>query len=678
MLTVNTNKPYKIYAEHGEFEALKQFENIMNLDCVVKGALQADFHVGYTMPIGAVAAVDGQIFPSFVGFDIGCLDGDTEYLTRTGWKKIKDYDNEEILQYNLPTDTATFVTPLNYICKPTKGFYHLLQMDGVDQKLSADHKVLFFTKSGKKYSPKIYTAKQFVEKQISLKKGIQGGFKTTFDVAGILDKNISDELIRIIVMVSADGHIRKSGKVELHFRKERKIQRSQKLLDDAGIEYTKTIGVDGSTFIYFKHDDISSKELSQFWDCSARQLKIISEESLLWDGHVGNREFFTTTNKQNADLIQYAFAVNNVRCGLYTRNDERENYNAMYTVQKTKNNYVAMSNIKNIEFETSDENEYCFTVPTGFFVARRSNKIFITGNCGMGAVKTSFKLEDVKTNSQNIFDEIYKVIPTGFNINVKSSRWSHNLKSTDALKEIYKKNGDNSLGSLGSGNHFIEIGHDENNEIWIIVHSGSRNLGHSVATHYMKIASNSDKAKEGAYGMDVNSQNGKDYITDMNFCCEYAIENRRQILHKVEKVISNHCSGKMFYDSIINRNHNHAELKDGLWIHRKGATHAEDGMMGVIPGNMRDGSFIVRGKGNPDSLYSSSHGAGRVMSRSKAKENISMDDFKESMDGIVAKVTNGTLDESAFAYKDIFEVMDNQKELVDVVHHVKPIINIKG
>jgi len=194
----------------------------------------------------------------------------------------------------------------------------------------------------------------------------------------------------------------------------------------------------------------------------------------------------------------------------------------------------------------------------------------------------------------------------------------------------------------------------------------------------MKIASNSDKAKEGAYGMDVNSQNGKDYITDMNFCCEYAIENRRQILLKVEKVISNHCSGKMFYDSIINRNHNHAELKDGLWIHRKGATHAEDGMMGVIPGNMRDGSFIVRGKGNPDSLYSSSHGAGRVMSRSKAKENISMDDFKESMDGIVAKVTNGTLDESAFAYKDIFEVMDNQKELVDVVHHVKPIINIKG
>lgn len=298
--------------------------------------------------------------------------------------------------------------------------------------------------------------------------------------------------------------------------------------------------------------------------------------------------------------------------------------------------------------------------------------------CGMGAVKTSFKIEDLKKNSQNIFDEIYKVIPTGFNINVKSSRWSHNLKSTDALKEIYKKNGDNSLGTLGSGNHFIEIGHDENDEIWIIVHSGSRNLGHSVATHYMKIASNSDKAKEGAYGMDVNSQNGKDYITDMNFCCEYAIENRRQILHKVEKVISNHCSGKMFYDSIINRNHNHAELKDGLWIHRKGATHAEDGMMGVIPGNMRDGSFIVRGKGNPDSLYSSSHGAGRVMSRSKAKENISMDDFKESMDGIVAKVTNGTLDESAFAYKDIFEVMDNQKELVDVVHHVKPIINIKG
>ncbi|MCK5021182.1 MAG: RtcB family protein, partial [Candidatus Peribacteraceae bacterium] len=130
---------------------------------------------------------------------------------------------------------------------------------------------------------------------------------------------------------------------------------------------------------------------------------------------------------------------------------------------------------------------------------------------------------------------------------------------------------------------------------------------------------------------------------------------------------------------IINRNHNHAESKDGVhWIHRKGATHAEDGMMGVIPGNMRDGSFIVRGKGNEDSLCSSSHGAGRVMGRRKAKETLNPDEFKETMRGITAPTDLNRLDESPFAYKDIFDVMKHQADLVDVIAHERPLIVIKG
>jgi tRNA-splicing ligase RtcB len=132
------------------------------------------------------------------------------------------------------------------------------------------------------------------------------------------------------------------------------------------------------------------------------------------------------------------------------------------------------------------------------------------------------------------------------------------------------------------------------------------------------------------------------------------------------------------WDALINRNHNHAVQKDGLWIHRKGATHAEEGMMGVIPGNMRDGAFIVRGKGNPNSLWSSSHGAGRVMGRKQAEREVNLDQFRESMVGITAKVEQGTIDESPFAYKDIFSVMDMQKDLVEVEHHIRPIINVKG
>ncbi|MFW3388329.1 UNVERIFIED_CONTAM: RtcB family protein, partial [Kocuria sp. CPCC 205274] len=151
-----------------------------------------------------------------------------------------------------------------------------------------------------------------------------------------------------------------------------------------------------------------------------------------------------------------------------------------------------------------------------------------------------------------------------------------------------------------------------------------------------------------------------------------------------EKMMRNICEALkvVFYDStMVNRNHNHAEEKDGLWIHRKGATHAEKDMLGIIPSNMRDGVFLVRGLGNDDSLCSSSHGAGRVMSRSKAKKTYTLEEFRSSMgdmklDGMT--VDEKRIDESPMAYKDINEVMENQKELIEVIHHIKPIVNVKG
>ena len=149
-------------------------------------------------------------------------------------------------------------------------------------------------------------------------------------------------------------------------------------------------------------------------------------------------------------------------------------------------------------------------------------------------------------------------------------------------------------------------------------------------------------------------------------------------MRRVCQVIQRATAGRGEWDALINRTHNHAEYHHGWWIHRKGATHAEQGMMGVIPGNMRDGSFIVRGKGNPDALWSSSHGAGRVLGRKKAKELISLADFTNTMAGVTARVSKDTLDESPDAYKDIFSVIKQQSELVDVVAHVTPIINIKG
>lgn len=323
--------------------------------------------------------------------------------------------------------------------------------------------------------------------------------------------------------------------------------------------------------------------------------------------------------------------------------------------------------------------------------------------CGMCAVPTSFSREGVEREKKAIFDQIYRDVPTGFSHNKRGAeldyQWAYPDSVSDFAADIIKSGAPSKqIGTLGGGNHFIEIGHDENDRIWIVIHSGSRNVGHKIATHYMKIASGSDKAREGHFGLHVNSEAGQDYIADLNFGLHFALNNRLTMIERIEAAIGRYVSGGVDYAQLINRNHNHAEQRAidyhpninlpnhaarrlrSVWIHRKGATHAEEGMMGVIPGNMRDGSFVVRGKGNPDSLFSSSHGAGRILSRKKAKAELNMDDFITTMAerGIQARVEPGTLDESPSAYKSIFEVMAMQTELVDVVHHIKPLINIKG
>jgi tRNA-splicing ligase RtcB len=296
--------------------------------------------------------------------------------------------------------------------------------------------------------------------------------------------------------------------------------------------------------------------------------------------------------------------------------------------------------------------------------------------CGMCAVRTDLTANQV--NPLEIYESIYKSIPVGFNKHQKAPPHNKLLDARDLTKpaqKIFSNSGAyHQLGTLGGGNHFIEISYDEQNRVWIVIHSGSRGVGHDIARHYMAVASPDGKPREGHFGLSDTSPEGKAYLNDLCWCLFFALENRKTMVQKVLELL-----GATQLD-FINRNHNHVEKRksDGLWIHRKGATHAELDMMGVIPGNMRDGSFVVRGLGNEDSLCSSSHGAGRVLSRSKAKEELDYDEFLLSMEGIQANTAKAFLDEAPGAYKDIFEVMSLQSDLVETLHHLKPIVNIKG
>ena len=306
--------------------------------------------------------------------------------------------------------------------------------------------------------------------------------------------------------------------------------------------------------------------------------------------------------------------------------------------------------------------------------------------CGMCCVITQINykeiLKDEKRNKK-IFNQIYREIPVGFNSR-EDNYFNHpEFKSASGNKELNQKVNNkliSQLGTLGGGNHFIEIGKDKKDRLGITIHSGSRNPGHSVADFYMKKAKVIDKDLPDGF-LHLNSEWGQMFLQDLNFTLEYALANRKSMMSGVFNILGfNKKEQRELLSLMINENHNHAVVQNNNKVlHRKGATESAKGQFGIIPGNMRDGVYVVVGLGNEKYLCSSSHGSGRKGSRKWAKASISLDRFKQSMTGIIAKVDNGTIDESPDAYKNISSVIKAQEGIViDVINHITPIINIKG
>ena len=307
--------------------------------------------------------------------------------------------------------------------------------------------------------------------------------------------------------------------------------------------------------------------------------------------------------------------------------------------------------------------------------------------CSVSCVELTHSYEELMhgDNRKKVFDQIYRDVPVGRRSHKKSqlNRPGSALSASDIsplAKKLMESHGKFQIGSLGGGNHFIEIGYCDQNKLYLSVHSGSRHLGNALAEHYARIA-HPENRKEGVYGLDATSKEGQMFLQDSEFCKLYARENHLAMIDHIVEALNRHLKrGSANFSTHIYSTHNAISLdpETSLYIHRKGATPANSGQYGVIPGNMRDGVFIVRGKGNRDSLYSASHGAGRVMSRNEAINAIAMEEFKKQMEGITAKVDQNTKDESPAAYKNIFTVLDLQKDLIEVKKHIRPLINCKG
>lgn len=325
--------------------------------------------------------------------------------------------------------------------------------------------------------------------------------------------------------------------------------------------------------------------------------------------------------------------------------------------------------------------------------------------CGMIAVKTKFFAKDLPDNLEEVRKGIERRIPLGAGgSNQKISETAtlriqalfKKAKSTLSGIEHYQKahkGWEEALGSLGSGNHFIEISLDENDQVWVVLHSGSRGIGNQLAQQHIKIAQGlceqmfvALKDPDLAY-LPEKTKEFDAYIVDLLWAQDFALYNREEMMDRVMTELSYTFFNENGHQSEIeleriNCHHNFTEMENhfnqNVWITRKGAIQMRQGQLGVIPGSMGTRSYIVSGLENKLSFHSAPHGAGRRFSRNEARKRFTMKDFEIAMQGVECRHSEALIDELPMAYKDIDEVMENSKELVRVEHVLKQIVNVKG
>ncbi len=330
------------------------------------------------------------------------------------------------------------------------------------------------------------------------------------------------------------------------------------------------------------------------------------------------------------------------------------------------------------------------------------NAVGVDIGCGMCAVRTSLT-EIERDNLKKILGSnksnrgIRARIPVGFN-HQKTSQNSELMPDLEGVSKVKKSKvvqlfqaGLKQLGTLGGGNHFIEIQQGDDGYIWLMVHSGSRNIGLKIATHYNQLAmrmnekwkSSVPKKWELAF-LPLDSSKGWDYMAEMQYCVDFALANRQLMMERVKEVVTE-AIPYVEFAPIINIAHNYAAMEShfgkNVMVHRKGATRARLGEYGIIPGSQGSESFIVVGKGNPDSFSSCSHGAGRVLGRKQAQRVLDLGDQQKLLNdmGVLHELRGKRgLDEAPGAYKDITKVMANQVDLVDIEVSLKPLAVVKG
>ncbi len=321
--------------------------------------------------------------------------------------------------------------------------------------------------------------------------------------------------------------------------------------------------------------------------------------------------------------------------------------------------------------------------------------------CGMCAVETSLTANDLPDSLVDLRSRIEAMVPVGFNdfgdtpSKLGEDGWRPLADRYRAIEDKHPKITArkpkpiaNQLGTLGGGNHFIEVCLDTNQAVWIMLHSGSRGVGNRIGSYFIEQAREEMQRyfislpdRDLAYLVEGSSL-FDDYVEAVGWAQDYARRNRDVMLQEVINVLRATLPPFTIRREVINCHHNYVEREhhfgEDVWVTRKGAVRARDGDLGIIPGSMGARSFIVRGKGNPDSFCSCAHGAGRLMSRNEAKRRFTLEDHIKATEGVECRKDASVIDETVGAYKPIDDVMAAQADLVEVVAELKQVLCVKG
>lgn len=324
--------------------------------------------------------------------------------------------------------------------------------------------------------------------------------------------------------------------------------------------------------------------------------------------------------------------------------------------------------------------------------------------CGMMAVRTSLTANDLPDDLKGVRDAVERKVPVGNgpsgnhkdtpNMVGTSLRRSGLVERLDAIvakhPRITADKFSTQLGTLGGGNHFIELCLDEADRVWVMLHSGSRGTGNRIGTYFIQEAREHLAKRELSYHVPdrdlafflEGEEMFNDYVEAVGWAQDYARLNREAMMERTLQACRETLPAFKLDKHAVNCHHNYVEREHhfdaNVWVTRKGAVRAGDGELGIIPGSMGAKSFIVRGKGHADSFCSCSHGAGRAMSRAEAKRRYTVDDHIAATAGVECRKDQGVVDETPMAYKDIDAVMAAQTDLVEVVHTLRQVVCVKG